>query len=406
MMRVLPKLFKLRIISRWSYVFLGLIIMICMGTVYSWSVFRIHIERLYNIGAIESGLPYMIALAFYALLMFFSGRYLRNYRPRTIMIVGASLISLGWILSAYATNIYVLTITYGCLSGAGVGIVYGIPLTVVVKWFPEKKGVVTGIVLAGFGLSPLLTAPLASYLVDYYGITITFLILGIFFGAAISLCSLAFKYPPEPENNTINADNSTKKYIDNVNTSDMIKSKNFKGLYINFIIGTMIGLMSIGMTSKVGIELIKLSPKDVTLLMSLFAIFNGIGRPVFGWLTDKLSSKNAMIISYGLIILSAFLMLLANEGSVVLFSIAFSILWFNLGGWLAIAPTSTLAMYGTKHYSQNYGVVFTAYGIGAISGVLTSGVLLDVLQYYQPIFYFVILLCALGIKLSQITVTK
>ncbi|MHB1314619.1 MAG: L-lactate MFS transporter [Christensenellales bacterium] len=406
MMRVLPKLYKFKKIQRWSYVVLGLIVMICMGTVYSWSVFRLQIERLYNIGAFESGLPYMIALAFYALFMFFSGRYLNKHKPRTIMMIGASLISLGWILSAYATDIYILTITYGCLSGAGVGIVYGIPLTVVAKWFPEKKGVVTGIILAGFGLSPLITAPLATHLIDCYSITKTFLILGISFGAAISLCSLAFKYPPERENNIVNADSSTKKYTDNVNTSDMIKSKNFKGLYINFIIGTMIGLMLIGMTSNVGIDLIKLSPKDVTLLMSLFAVFNGIGRPVFGWLTDKFSSKKAMIISYGLVILSAFLMLLAKEGSVVLFGIAFSVFWFNLGGWLAIAPTSTLAMYGTKHYSQNYGVVFTAYGIGAISGVLTSGVLLDVLQYYQPIFYFIILLSALGIKLSQITVTR
>lgn len=394
---------KLRVSPRWGYVFLGIIVMICMGTVYSWSVFRLHIESMYNIGATESGLPYMIALAFYALFMFISGRYLSKYRPRIIMIIGASLISLGWIFSSFATNIYVLTVTYGCLSGAGLGIVYGIPLTLVAKWFPEKKGLVTGVVLAGFGLSPLITAPLASYLVDLYGVTNTFLVLGVFFGAVISLSSLLIKYPPEHAHNIANINSSNKK-INDINTSDMIKSKNFIGLYINFMIGTMIGLMIIGMTSNVGIELIKLSPKEVTLLIPLFAIFNGIGRPVFGWLTDKLSSKNTMIISYVLIIFAACLMLLAKEGSVILFSIAFSVLWLNLGGWLAIAPTSTLAMYGTKYYSQNYGVVFTAYGVGAIIGVVISGVLLDVLQDYQPIFYLIIILCTLGIILSKKTI--
>jgi OFA family oxalate/formate antiporter-like MFS transporter len=91
---------------------------------------------------------------------------------------------------------------------------------------------------------------------------------------------------------------------------------------------------------------------------------------------------------------------MAREGSFLLFAISFSIFWFNLGGWLAIAPTSTMAMYGTKHYSQNYGVVFTAYGIGAITGVLASGMIMDILQNYYSIFYLVIGLCVLGITIS------
>ena len=189
--------------------------------------------------------------------------------------------------------------------------------------------------------------------------------------------------------------------MNDTNTAKMIKSKNFKGLYVNFMIGSMIGLMLIGMTSNVGVELIKLSPKTVALLMIVFAVFNGIGRPIFGLITDKYSSKNAMLISYALIIIAALLMLVANEGSLVLFSIAFSIFWFNLGGWLAIAPTSTIDMYGTKHYSENYGVVFTAYGIGAIIGVLASGLLMDILANYNYIFYFIIGLCIIGILLSQ-----
>jgi len=135
--------------------------------------------------------------------------------------------------------------------------------------------------------------------------------------------------------------------------------------------------------------------------MPLFAVFNGIGRPIFGWLTDKLSQKKAMLISYSLILTAALLMLLTSEGSVVLYGIAFSLFWLNLGGWLAIAPTSTLALYGTKHYSQNYGVVFTAYGIGAIVGVLSSGLLRDLIQNYNSVFYLVIGLSILGIFLSQ-----
>jgi len=387
--------------QRWIYVILGIIIMMCLGTVYSWSVFRLPVERAFDIGSTQSGFPYMVSLAFYSFFMFLTGKYLDKYNPRIIISIGAFLVALGWMLSAYAPNIYVLTITYGVIIGAGVGIAYGVPMTIVSKWFPEKKGLVVGIVLIGFGLSPLITAPLARNLIESYGITKAFLTLGISFGVIIPLLSYPFRYPTELENKSLETSSVLRKHVNDMDTSKMIKSKNFKGLYFNFIIGTMIGLMIIGMTSNVGVQLIKLSPKTVALLMSIFAIFNGVGRPIFGLITEKFSLRKAMLISYGLIIIAALLMLIAKEGSLGIFGIAFSILWFNLGGWLAIAPTATMQMYGTKHYSQNYGVVFTAYGIGAIMGVLTSGLLMDILANYNSIFYFIIGLCIVGMILSQ-----
>jgi len=387
--------------KRWIYLVLGIVIMMCLGTVYSWSVFRLPIEKAFNIGTTKSGLPYMVSLAFYSIFMLLTGKYLDKYSPRVILSLGAILVSVGWIFSAYAPNIYFLTISYGVVMGAGVGIAYGVPMTVVAKWFPETKGLVVGFVLIGFGLSPLITAPLARNLIEIYGIMKAFLILGISFGIIIPLLSLSLRYPYDLENRKLGITSRIISDTRNIKTTKMIRSNNFKLLYLNFIIGTLIGLMLIGMTSNVGSDLIKLNPKTIALLMSIFAVFNGAGRPTFGWLTDKLSSKRAMLISYVLIIIAAVLMLVAEEGSIILFGIAFSIFWFNLGGWLAIAPTSTLAMYGTKYYSQNYGVVFTAYGIGAIIGVVASGLIMDVIGSYNSIFYCVIGLCTIGIMLSQ-----
>ena len=290
---------KFNFLNRWGYVFLGIIIMMCLGTVYSYSVFRVPIEKTFDIGTTQSGMPYMMALAFYAFFMFLTGRYLDKFKPRYIIILGGLLVSLGWILSAYAPNIYILTITYGLISGAGVGIVYGVPMTVVARWFPEKKGFAVGMVLIGFGLSPLITAPLARTILEQYGVMNTFQILGICFGIIIPILSLPFKYPSESELININSVKHVKNNLNGLNTSDMIKSKNFISLYINFIIGTTIGLMLVGLTGSIGTELIELSQKEVSLLMALFAVFNGIGRPIFGWITDKFSSKNAMFLSYG-----------------------------------------------------------------------------------------------------------
>ena len=390
--------------GEWLYVFLGLVIMMMLGTVYSWSVFRLPVEELYSVGAAQSGLPYMTALLFYSLFMFLTGRYFKGWSPRATILVGSLLVSAGWILSAFAPNIQVLIVTYGVISGAGVGIAYGAPLAVVTRWFPEKKGLVIGLVLLGFGLSPLVTAPLARMLVEQYGVARTFLVLGIVFGMLLPMLSMPFKYP-ESEGAEGGGSSGVSAGARDVTSAEMMKSANFKGLYLNFIIGTMIGLMMIGLTSSIGTELIGMVQKDVVLFISIFAVFNGIGRPVFGWLTDRLSAKTAMLLSYAQIITAAGLMLSAKNGSIGLFAVAFAIFWFNVGGWLAIAPTATNNMYGPKHYSQNYGIVFTAYGIGAVLGVSSSGLLLDAFQNYDYIFYLVIASCLMGSLLTLMLLT-
>ena len=392
--------------NRWIYVMLGILIMMFLGTVYSYSVFRASIEDIYLVGTTLSGLPYMISLASYAAFMFISGRFIKTVNPKIIIAVGGLLVAFGWALSSFTSNIYTLTLTYGIVIGAGVGVIYGVPMDVVAKWFPESKGFTVGLVLLGFGLSPFITAPLSRVLVERFGLHNTFLILGLSFGILIPLFGAAFKYPDkEYETQKIKKDDDKKK-IKDFDTVEMIKTKTFKGLYLNFIIGTMIGLTVIGLTTMIGTELIGISDVNVAFFMSLFAVFNGIGRPIFGWLTDNLSSKKAMVVSFGLIFTASLLMIFAGRESVILYGISLSIYWLNLGGWLAIAPTSTIKLFGLKNYSQNYGVVFTAYGIGALVGVGTSGMIIDILGSFKYLFYYIILLSILGMLITKRYINK
>ncbi len=377
---------------RWVFVLLGNAIMMCMGTVYAWSIFRVAVEAKFQIGATFSGMPYMVSLACYALVMLLTGPMINKRKPITLMVIGGGLIALGWILSSFATNIFLLTITYGVISGAGVGFAYGVPMKVVASWFPDKKGLATGLVLVGFGLSPLVTAPLTKTLIDALGVSNTFLYLGIAFGILIPLFSLPFRYPPEEHNTQAIAQGVPENAMDR---RELIKTKPFFTLYSNFLIGSMIGLMMVGLTLKIGVQMVGMSAKAVAVWMSVFAVFNGIGRPIFGWLTDRLSYQKTMRLSFGLILLAAALMLLGN-GSALSFCAAFSIFWLNLGGWLAIAPTTTLSQFGARDYSRNYGVVFTAYGIGAVLGVLLSGLLVDMFGGFAGVFYLVIGLSAIG----------
>ncbi|MCR3955326.1 MAG: OFA family MFS transporter [Gudongella sp.] len=386
--------------GRWSFILLGIIIMMLLGTVYSYSVFRVELQQELGIGLTESGMPYMFALALYSLFMFLSGKHIERYQPRNMIILGGLLVSLGWILSSFSTNILLLTIAYGCISGAGVGIAYGVLLNVIAKWFPDNKGLASGLVLVGFGLSPLVTAPLARALVESIGVMRTFLVSGIGFGIMISLLALPFRYPDKDVAQSYASMTSKVRISKEIPLADMIKTRSFKGIYLNFIIGTMVGLTMIGMTTNIGVDHFELEPSMVTGLMAFFAVFNGIGRPIFGWISDHFSPRHAMILSY-LMIMTAAISIIVMDNSRMVYIVAFSIFWLNLGGWLAIAPTTTLRLFGIKNYSENYGLIFTAYGIGAIAGVSSSGILLDYLGSYVYVFYYVIVLCLMGMLITN-----
>ncbi|MCK8818213.1 OFA family MFS transporter [Natroniella sulfidigena] len=392
--------------KRWLYIPLGILIFMCMGAVYSWSVFRKPVEDLLNISATQSGLPYMVFLVFYAVLMPIAGGFIDDYGPKLVTMVGGGLVGLGWFLSSFATSIIQLAITYGVIAGAGVGIAYGAPMAVAAKWFPDKKGLAVGLTLGGFGLSPFITAPLANWLIDVYGLFNAFRFLGIAFTIIIIILALPLKFP---QGNLGIKDHNSEDFVADdldLNVKAMIKTTSFYGLWLCFIVGTLIGLMAIAITSPVAEEVVNLDSQTAAFMISLFAIFNGVGRPIFGWLTDEFGPKYAAILSYLLIILASILMLNVQESSMVLYGIAFSILWLNLGGWLAIAPAATAILFGDQNYSKNYGVVFTAYGIGAVLGNLISGNLRDLLGSYIYTFYPVIILSILGIITSIFLLKK
>src|SRR5512144_3013737 len=187
--------------GRWLFVFAGMIMNICLGTVYAWSVFRKPIAQLFStaeapITAKQTLWPFMLFLAVFTALMPISGRLVQKVHPRTVSLVGSLVVGAGWILSSYATSVNFLYVTYGIIAGAGVGIVYGVPIAVSARWFPDLKGLAVGLTVMGFGVSALVTAPLAQALIQSDGVLRTFFILGIFFLIALGVLSLVLRFPP------------------------------------------------------------------------------------------------------------------------------------------------------------------------------------------------------------------
>ncbi len=366
----------------------GFLLMMFLGTVYAWSVFRVEVEMVYQSSTLQSGLPYMTSLFFYAISMMITGRLLTINNTRMIVLIGVVLVSVGWFLSSVSTTLLLLTMSYGVLIGVGVGMVYGVPVFIVNQRY-EKSGLYTGIILSGFGASPLVMAPLVHIWIKDLGLTQTFFIMGTL--TLIVLLPLAFMFKT---NTVLLKKQETKEYPFSIKT--------FVLLYTMFLIATTIGLMMIGLSYRIGVINYRFNVNHVALSLSFFAVLNGIARPLFGWIVDKKGFIFGSGLSISLIVFASLIALFNQGNSLVLYGLSMGLFWFNLGAWLAMLPASIKVYFGTHLYAKRYGLMFTSYGFGAIIGTVLSGVLLDV--FIETRFLYILVLVIIVIVLF-VTIT-
>ncbi len=388
--------------GRWLYVALGALINMCLGAVYAFSVFRRPLEEMWGIGATHSGLPFMVFLGVFSVGMVVAGRGLDRWGPKKTGLVGGVLVGAGWLLAGLSPSIGVLTLLYGVLAGAGVGVLYGCPIAVSAKWFPDKKGLAVGLTVMGFGLSALVMAPLLELSIRALGPLATFSVFGGGFLALLVLLSLPMRVPPagwSAPGREAGAGREMGAPVD-LETAAMLRSSAFYGLWGSFTVGCLAGLMAIGIAAPYGQEVARLAPGTAAVAVSVFALFNAAGRPLFGWLTDLLTPKKTAVLSFSSIIVASTVLAMWGEGNPTVYFVGFSLLWLNLGGWLAIAPTATATFFGTKYYGSNYGLVYTGYGLGAILGMVLSGLLRDLTGSYVLVFPPVIGMAVGGLLLA------
>ena len=394
--------------GRWLYVLVGFLMNLCLGAVYAYSVFRQPLQNLWGINATQVGLPFMVFLAMFAVAMALAGPLIERWGPRKTSLLGGVFVGAGWILSGFSPNIWILTALYGGIAGGGVGILYGCPIAVSAKWFPDRKGLAVGLTVMGFGISALLMAPvIGAFIPDPVNAPgqalLAFKVLGVVFFALLFLLALPLRFPPQgwlPRGCEPGKGKVPLRVGVDLDRRQMLRTGLFYALWGCFTIGCLAGLLAIGIAKPFGTEVARLQGTLATVSVSIFAIFNGLGRPLFGWLTDRLTPRYAAALSFFLILAAAALLYFLGEGSAPIYLVGFSVLWMNLGGWLAIAPTATATFFGTKHYAKNYGIIFSSYGLGAILGTLLSGQIKDLTGSYLAVFVPVMGLAAFGAVLA------
>ncbi|MEM2929287.1 MAG: OFA family MFS transporter [Thermoproteota archaeon] len=388
--------------GRWLLVLTGFLTNICLGAIYSFSVFRKPLEELWGISAAQSGLPFMVFLAVFAVMMAIAGGLIRKWGPRKTSLLGSILVGVGWIGASFSPNIETLTILYGVIGGAGVGIAYGCPIAVTAAWFPKRSGFAIGLTVMGFGLSGLLMAPILTGLIKTVGPLQAFLYSGATFLLLLTVLSMPLRFPSKEGSSPATGATPTtsRENGSGLKRSQMVKTTSFYTLWLAYMVGCMAGLMAVGIASPFGIEVARLDATMAAFSISLFSVFNGVGRPLFGVITDKLGPRKSALVSFGLVSASSLVLYFFGEGNSFVYLVFFSILWLNLGGWLAMAPTITKIFFGAKYYSENYGLVFTAYGAGAIVGTSMSGILRDITGTYLSVLPVAAVLTLIGFAVT------
>ncbi|KQA20126.1 OFA family MFS transporter [Vibrio metoecus] len=353
----------------------GFCINLCLGILYAWSVFNKALVTDFGWSAADASSPYAIATIAFSVCLLVAGILQDRMGPRNILILGTTLTGLGMIASGFASSVLMLNITFGVITGAGIGFGYACLSPSAMKWFhPSKKGMVNGLIAAGFGLAAIYLAPLTSTLITHLGIQTSFMILG--FGVLVIAVPLActINNPPTgymPAEPTLKAGQEAKVVAKAANLSwkAMLKTPQFYALWLMYALAASVGLMIIGNITN--IASVQANLPNAVYLASILAIFNSGGRIAAGILSDKIGGVRTLLLAF--LLQGANMVLFASFDSEFTLIIGTAIAAIGYGTLLAVFPSITAEFYGLKNYGTNYGVLYTSWGIGGAIGAAVVG---------------------------------
>ncbi len=380
----------------WIVVLAGLSINLMFGCLYTWSIFSANLSGTYKWTSFQASLPYTVAIVMFAAIMLVGGRLQDMFGPRIVATAGGVFTGLGLVLCSVFPTLEGVILCFGVLTGAGIGMGYSATTPAAVKWFPpERKGLIAGIVVTGFGLAPLYIAPLTKFLIASYGVFATFKILGVAFGLAIVLFAQFLAVPKVPVAAATSAQAAAPGL--DLGWKEMLKTPQFYLLWLMFLAGSMAGLILIGHLAK--IATLQTGVNMGVAMVSMISISNALGRPMSGFVSDKIGRGRTMAILY--LLQGATLVMFSNFHSFGTILAGSMVITFSYGAMLAVYPSAVADFYGTRNMGFNYAILFTAWGVAGVFGPLAAGYILDTTGGYGAAYLISSVLCffAAGIGL-------
>ncbi len=395
-----------KVLNRWWVVAGGILIQLCLGAIYAWSAFTGKLTaEPFAFTKTETQIVFSVGLLAFAVVMaLVAGPWQNKAGPRVVATTGGLVLGVGYVLAGLSgTSFWGILLGVGLLGGAGIGLGYVCPIAALVKWFPDKKGLITGLAVAGFGFGALVWIKLTSGFkfgpVDLtpgwgglYGmgwsVSRVFILYGVVFATLVVLAAVVMKNPPAgwlPAGWTPpTAAAAAKSGGVNFEVREMVRTSQFWKVFSAFLVGATAGLMVIGVIQLFGRDALAANGVDPaqanvitgTAMGLFYALMNGLGRIVWGSLSDRMGRKNAiatMCFLQGLVMI-AFYFVGGREWGIYLAAAAIG---FNFGGNFALFPAITADYFGNAKVGTNYPWVFLSYGVGGVIGPVLGGFMGD-----------------------------
>jgi len=357
---------------RWGIALAGILLQMALGAVYAWSVFRVPLAKQFHWTISEVTLTFTIAIMVLGFASFFGGLWLKRVGPRVVALTGGVLYGLGIFLASFSNlGLWWLYISYGVIGGIGLGFGYIVPVAVLLKWFPDKRGLMTGIAVGGFGAGALVTAPIATRLIQSVGVLQTFAYLGAAFLVASVVSGYFMQNPPDgwsPEGWTPSAKELVQKSARDFTLGEALKTWQWWALWLLLFLNTSAGISIISQESPMFQEFAKITALIAAGMVGIVSIGNALGRVFWAWASDALGRKTTFAIMF--IVQIALFWFLPSLHSVPAVTVVSFIILMCYGGGFGTMPAFAADYFGPKNVGPIYGLMLTAWGCASAFGPL------------------------------------
>ncbi|WP_072680822.1 OFA family MFS transporter [Arcobacter sp. LA11] len=380
--------------NRWLMALSAVGVHLCIGSVYAWSVYVKPIQEELSWTLTDVTISFSIAIFFLGLSAALMGKFVEKNGPRVSALIAASLFGLGTIGSGLAIMMeskMLLYFFYGVLGGCGLGIGYISPVSTLVKWFPDKRGMATGLAIMGFGFASAIWGPTIKILIEAVGIASTFFILGAIYFIVMFLSALYLEAPEENympkqfKKKLEEGKKKLKKDLSILGVNEAIKTPRFYGLWLMLFINVTCGIAIIGVASPLLQEVVGISAIAAAAAVGLMGIFNGAGRIFWASLSDYLTRPVVYIIFFATQAVAFYILPSITE--IVLFQFILYFIMSCYGGGFASIPAYIGDIFGTKELGAIHGYILTAWAAAGLVGPLIISIVKDVTGSYSQTLY-------------------
>jgi len=349
----------------------GVFLQIALGAVYAWSVFRVPLSKQFGWSISEVTLTFTISIFVLGFAAFFGGLWLNRKGPRIVALTGGALYGLGVFLASFSHSLSWLYLSYGVIGGIGLGLGYIVPVAVLVKWFPDRRGLITGIAVGGFGAGALITAPVATRLIQSVGVLSTFAYLGVAYLIVTMISGAFMQNPPDgwkPEGWSPSASQTSQRAGHDFVLSEALKTWQWYALWLLLFLNTCAGISVISQEAPIFQELTGASAIVAAGMVGLASVGNAVGRVFWAWVSDLITRRATFAVMFILQVLLFWF--LPNIATVSLMTIVTFVVLMCYGGGFGTMPAFAADYFGPKNVGPIYGLMLTAWSFASAVGPL------------------------------------